>query len=190
MRSAASSRLVTGCLFSRATRSAMLSFILPMRGDGVDISEVSVRTRAGWRMLSTCAIIPPSDPPSNMRRIPAQRVEDRDGIVGHRVERVGGDGRGAREHLQHARRRGGGHVRRQPDVAVVEPRYHEATLHERPAEIDVPLEHLHPDAHNQQQRLIGVRPERFIGDRHAVGAGPGKRYPWRCVHGSLVSGLR
>jgi hypothetical protein len=68
-RSAASSALA-GCRrlstagLATSSRSVVRAVCLPIRHDGVELIEVSERTRDGYRIASAWAIIPPSDRPT------------------------------------------------------------------------------------------------------------------------------
>ena len=64
----------------RARRAARPACVAP---------STSERTRSGWRSASCWATIPPSEKPYTCARSTPGRVEHRDGVVGHRLGRVG-----------------------------------------------------------------------------------------------------
>ncbi len=95
--------------------------------------------------------MPPIEDADQMDSLELEVVDQSKRVRGHVVERVdGGTGQ-----PDHPRRNvdAAPELGRQPDVTIVEADDVEAPLGEHPAELRVPGEHLHAEAHDEEDRL-------------------------------------
>ena len=124
----------------------------------------SERTRSGWLPASTCAIIPPIEAPTTCARSMLQVVEQTlassamsTSVYGTGLRLPTDSAPPARYTEPSARRPC--NLRRQADVAVVEPDHPVAPLDQLRAEAVGPHRQLRADAHDQQDRR-GLRDRR------------------------------
>ncbi len=97
----------------------------------------------------------------DVHRTELERVDQADGVVGHVLERVGIVGKPPGDDLRQGRRPAFD-VRREADVAVVEPDHVKAARSELLAEIVPPGDHLRAESHDQQCGGIGGVAEALV----------------------------
>ncbi|HYN91818.1 MAG TPA: hypothetical protein VER75_07845, partial [Thermoleophilaceae bacterium] len=98
-----------------------------------------------------------------MGALDPQVVEQAEGVIRHVVQQVRHPG-GEPGHQAHYVWHGRVDLCRETGVAVVEADHVEAALGEALAQLQVPVDQLHPQAHHQQQRRIVRVADRLVGD--------------------------
>ena len=99
----------------------------------------------------------------HVRALDAEPVEEAEAVVRHvheQVRRVDAEARHRAHHVRHGRIDLRGHAR----VAVVEADHVEAALRDALAELLVPVDELHPEAHHEQERRVGGIADRLVGE--------------------------
>ena len=145
--------------------------------------DVSERTRSGWSIAISWAIMPPIDMPTTWALVDAERVEQADRIVGH-VARAVYSERSRRRSItalasSRFGRRDAGELGRQAAVAVVERDHPEPAGDELVDEPLRPVDQLPTQPHHQQQRfaltllVVLDRDPVRLHQRHDA-----KCYPW------------
>jgi hypothetical protein len=104
-----------------------------------------------------------------VRSLDVERVEQPGRVIGHVVQRVAGARVVPRHQLERIRHRPVLDLRREADVAVVEPHDVEAAAGEQLAEALVPAQHLNPEPHDQQHRGVRWVAEGLVFQLDAVG---------------------
>ena len=86
-----------------------------------------------------------------MGGLDVEMVEQAEGVVGHVLEQVGRLDAQPR-HAAHEIGHGGVDLSGQARIAIVEADHVKATPGQQLAELAIPVDHLHPQAHYEQQR--------------------------------------
>ena len=140
------------------------SFGVPTRRSPVvDSIDPSDSTRSGLVMAIVWAIIPPMDTPVTCARSIPSSSRSPKRVVRHVLQQVGRPDREAGHRLHHVRHRAVD-LRGQARVAVVEADHVEAALGQSLAELEFPVDQLHPEPHHEQQGRIGGIADRLVDE--------------------------